>query len=327
MNSLSVLELCAGAGGLALGLEQAGFAHAAAVENDRDACATLRLNRHAWNVLEQDVRAIDGQSFRGMDLLAAGVPCPPFSVGGRQLGAADARDLFPDTLRIIEEARPRAVLIENVRGILGAKFREYFGGVLLRLTAMRYTTAYRVLNASDYGVPQLRPRLVIVALMGEEAERFRWPTPRAERASVGATLSDLIAERGWPGAAAWEERASNIAPTLVGGSKKHGGADLGPTRARLQWAGLGVDGRGLADAAPGEHFPTDSMPRLTLRMAARIQGFPDAWHFSGRKTAVYRQIGNAFPPPVARAIGSAMASAFGAQPQLDAYAALASHGR
>ena len=110
-----------------------------------------------------------------------------------------------------------------------------------------------------------------------------------------------MAANGWEGADLWAKRAASIAPTLVGGSKKHGGPDLGPTRARAAWASLGVEGRTLAEEAPEPGF--EGMPRLTVEMAARIQGFPDDWKIWGRKTAAYRQVGNAFPPPVARAVG------------------------
>jgi DNA (cytosine-5)-methyltransferase 1 len=116
-------------------------------------------------------------------------------------------------------------------------------------------------------------------------------------------------QNGWKGADKWALRANEIAPTLVGGSKKHGGADLGPTRAKQRWAELGVDGLGLADAPPDKKFPVSSSPKLTVRMAARIQGFPDWWQFAGGKTAAYRQVGNAFPPPVAAAVGLAIRAA------------------
>ena len=123
---------------------------------------------------------------------------------------------------------------------------------------------------------------------------------------MGGLLADLMAAGGWPGAAGWAARASGIAPTIVGGSKKHGGPDLGPTRARAAWQLLGVNGLGIADEPPGPDFPAGQLPKLTVRMVARLQGFPDWWEFAGRKTAAYRQVGNAFPPPVARALGAAI---------------------
>ena len=114
----------------------------------------------------------------------------------------------------------------------------------------------------------------------------------------------MMADDGWKGADAWARKANGVGPTLVGGSRKHGGPDLGPTRAREAWSKLGVDGRGLADAPPPGDAPVDHMPRLTRDMAAVIQGFPPDWQFYGRKTASYRQVGNAFPPPVAKAVGT-----------------------
>jgi DNA (cytosine-5)-methyltransferase 1 len=144
---------------------------------------------------------------------------------------------------------------------------------------------------------------------------FRWPRPQpVPPPSVGEVLGDLMASRGWPGAAAWARRATGIAPTIVGGSKKHGGPDLGPTRARAAWAGMGVNGLGIADEIPGPEFPADRPPKLTVAMVARLQGFPGDWTITGRKTAAYRQVGNAFPPPVARALGTAIAAALNAAP-------------
>ena len=305
MTGISSLEICAGGGGQALGLEQAGFEHEGLVEIERHYCNTLRLNRPEWEVFEKDLRDFvhhDAESFRGIDLLAGGLPCPPFSIAGKQLGDRDERNLFPVTLDLVDVTRPRAVMIENVRGILAAVFEDFREQLRVRFQKMGYHAEWRLFNASDFGVPQLRPRVVIVALRSDSKHHFSWPTGTGRNApTVGDTLYDLIAERGWKGASRWRERADEIAPTVVGGSLKHGGPDLGPTRARKAWATLGVDGLGIADEAPARDFV--GMPRLTVRMVARIQGFPDDWKFSGRKTASYRQVGNAFPPPVARAVG------------------------
>jgi len=308
----TVFEICAGAGGQALGLEAAGFDCVAAVELDPHACETLRINRPQWNVIEADVRKVDGTPFRDRaDLLAGGVPCPPFSIAGKQLGSDDERDLFPEALRLAAEIRPRAIMLENVPGFASDKFREYRRGLFARLRRMGYVPDFRILNASSFGVPQLRPRCIVVALKPEDSDFFRWPESNGIQAcTVGELLADLMGSAGWEGARAWVKRACGIAPTVVGGSKKHGGPDLGPTRARQQWAQLGVNGIGISDTPPAAGFPPDAMPKLTVRMVARLQGFPDDWEFAGRKTAAYRQVGNAFPPPVAQAVATAILRAF-----------------
>ncbi len=311
---LTSVELCAGAGGQAVGLEQAGFDHTALVEIDMHCCATLRANRPYWNVIEEDIRIFKERAaeFAGIDLLAGGLPCPPFSVAGKQLGAADERNLFPDAIDIIDATRPRAIMIENVRGFLDAVFQDYREGLKRQLEKLGYKTEWRLLNASDFGVPQLRPRVVIVAIEASSSEHFDWPVPQPHNpATVGAVLKDMMATNGWIGAAAWAQRADEIAPTIVGGSKKHGGPDLGPTRARAAWAALGVNGKTLAADPPEADFV--GMPRLTVPMVARIQGFPGDWNFIGRKTAAYRQVGNAFPPPVARAVGEKVCAALTAK--------------
>lgn len=314
MSDLSVLEICAGAGGQSLGLERAGFAHALAVELDKDAAATLRLNRPNWDVFEGDVREVSGSSFKGIDLLAGGVPCPPFSVAGKQLGADDERDLFPEALRLVREAKPQAVMLENVKGLASSRFANYRQSIIDDLSRLGYEADWQLLLSSEHGVPQLRPRFILVATRPRRFSRFHWPAPVGTPPTVGETLHDLMAANGWSGASEWARHANGIAPTIVGGSKKHGGADLGPTRAKAAWALLGVDGKGIANAAPDADAPLDLVPRLTNRMVARIQGFEDSWQFAGLKTSTYRQIGNAFPPPVAAAIGHSIRVALGAQP-------------
>ncbi|MFN7642258.1 MAG: DNA cytosine methyltransferase [Burkholderiales bacterium] len=295
------VEICAGAGGQALGLEMGGFEHAALVELESTACATLRLNRPGWKVIETDLRTFSGVPYQGVELLAGGVPCPPFSIAGKKLGGQDERDLFPAAIRLVDEIRPQAVMLENVRGLLAPAFLDYRQGVSSELDALGYAVEWRLLNASDFGVSQLRPRVICVAVRKSLSRFFTWPQPHAELPMpVGELLYDLMASRGWDGASRWRELASGIAPTLVGGSKKHGGPDLGPTRARLAWAALGVDGLGISDMPPAPDFV--GLPKLTVRMAARVQGFPDDWQFFGKKTAAYRQVGNAFPPPVAAAV-------------------------
>ena len=300
-SALSSIELCAGAGGQAIGLEAAGFEHHCLVEIDNHCCDTLRLNRPKWDVRQEDLVQFSAAAFKGIDLLAAGLPCPPFSIAGKQLGAADERNLFPAALRIVDETRPKAVMIENVRGFLDAVFEDYRKNLKDQLAKLGYKADWHLLNASDFGVPQLRPRVVIVAIKHGYDDGFGWPEPSPQPPmTVGETLYSLMAANGWKFARAWRERANDIAPTLVGGSKKHGGPDLGPTRARKAWASLGVDGLGLWDAPPPANFV--GSPRLTVEMCARLQGFPETWKFAGRKTAAYRQVGNAFPPPVARAV-------------------------
>lgn len=306
----TALELCAGGGGQALGLEKAGFQHAAAVEYESQFCETLRANRPKWNVLNKDIRELIPSDFTDLDLLAGGVPCPPFSIAGKQLGSDDERDMFPTAMALIKGAKPRAVMLENVQGLASAKFSEYRKGLETQLFRLGYVLEWRVLQASDFGVPQLRPRFILLGLRKDDAERFMWPIPNYRRKWVGETLVDLMASRGWHGAELWANKANNIAPTVVGGSKKHGGPDLGPTRAKRQWLDLSVDGMGIANEAPESSFALHGIPRLTVRMVARIQGFPDSWKIEGKKTVAYRQVGNAFPPPVAEAVGKAIIAAF-----------------
>ncbi|MFB7467981.1 DNA cytosine methyltransferase [Streptomyces sp. NPDC056224] len=379
-RTLTSIEICAGAGGQAIGLHQAGFRHLALVEIDQYAAATLRRNidhRDGWeferaycDIIHKDVNEFHplveldkpvgflGRSLEEgeLDLLAGGVPCPPFSHAGKQLGKDDERDLFPRMLELVDELKPKAVMIENVRGIKDDKFQDYRDWVVARLQGgvakdpqtgeeVKYEGIYtvcgwEVLEASDFGVPQLRPRAILVAIRTDVLgdTELEWPVAKPGAVTVRAALDESMRARfmhfvnkgGALGAKAqkyldlWDGQPDGIAPTLVGGSKKHGGADLGPSRAKAAWKALGVNAMGVANA-PGEVEQKESWdrdlfrpegPMLTVTQAAIIQGFPEAWDFAGSretdkrlpgKTAQYRQVGNAFPPPVAHAVGESIA--------------------
>ncbi|WP_120497357.1 DNA cytosine methyltransferase [Kiloniella sp. EL199] len=330
---MKTIEICAGAGGQALGLHNAGAEHIALVENDADACATLRLNntknRLDWGkIYEKDLKVFVEQNadkYVGeIDLIAGGVPCPPFSKAGFKLGPEDERDLFPVAIELIEKIQPKAVMLENVDGLLGSEFQEYRENLKNKLKCLGYSAEWKSIQASDFGVSQKRSRAILVSFKTPYRRHFLWPKPNFQGTkTIGELLFDLIASKGWRHAGDWKQKANGIAPTIVGGSKKHGGPDLGPTRAKREWQSLYVNGHRLAneDEIPDQNFKNyklrngtiregfDYMPMLTVRMVARIQGFPDFWSFSGGKTAAYRQVGNAFPSPVAEAIGKQISKA------------------
>lgn len=322
MGDLKVVEICAGAGGQSLGLHRAGFSHELAVELDETAAATLRFNLERLDGTTPDVRVGDvadakiwhPSDFQSVDLFAGGVPCPPFSIAGKQLGSQDERDLFAWAVEQVSIMKPRALLLENVRGLSMPRFSGYRQAVADRLAELGYWSEWRLLHANNHGVVQLRPRFVLVAMSEGDAKHFEWPEEVPTDRTVGTELVELMSENGWRYASKWAEAADRIAPTIVGGSKKHGGADLGPTRAKRAWAELAVDAMGIADAPPFRTDPSfrTRLPRLTNEMVARLQGWGRSgyeWEFTGRKTSVYRQIGNAFPPPVAEAMGRAIADA------------------
>lgn len=303
MYKPTIFEMCAGAGGQALGTEQAGFEHVGLVDNETHCINTLKLNRPNWNAIHGDLNSLDGTQFAGIDLLAGGLPCPPFSKAGKQLGEDDERNLFPAAIRLIDQMRPKSIMIENVRGILDKDFAEFRAAFTQQIDSIGYIGSWKLFNSSDFGVSQLRPRAIFVAFQKNLSAQFTWPKPhKISPPTVGEALYDLMAANGWRAVNEWRNTANSIAPTIVGGSMKHGGPDLGPTRAKREWEALGVNGKLIAMEAPLPDFV--GSPYLTNRMVARLQGFPDDWIFTGKKTPAYRQIGNALPPPFARAIAT-----------------------
>ncbi|MEU6528570.1 DNA cytosine methyltransferase [Streptomyces sp. NPDC046928] len=320
MTAPTFVDVCAGAGGLTLGLERAGFRPVLLLDEDTDACRTLRHNRPHWNVLQTDLLDFDPAEHPvslDVDLLAAGLPRVRSSA---TVGRADSRTeerLLEAAVYLVHAIRPRAVLIENVPGLAHAdEYRPFRDFAHAELAHLGYEFSWFVTNAVDFGVPQNRRQGVLVAIERDRAGAFRPPTPTvSEPATVGAALKASMASRGWRDADRWAARADRPAPTLVGGSKNRGGADLGPTGAKRTWATMGVNAGSLADEIPGPDFVwdpalgRDHMVRITVEQAALLQGFPDSWAVTGRKTARYRQIGHATPPPVGEALGRAFVEA------------------
>ncbi|MBL1288084.1 DNA cytosine methyltransferase [Streptomyces sp. For3] len=314
MSKLRFVDVCAGAGGLALGLQAAGFAPTLLLDKKQVACETLRLNRPAWNVLEMDLLDFDPaehQHTYDVDLLSAGLPRVKSS-------ATVARAETEEELRLLEAAvllahsiQPRALLIENVPGLVDSpNFEDVREFIRKELEHLGYRFRWFVLNAADFGVPQDRKQGVLVALKEEYFAAFSPPVPTVtHHVPVGQALRRSMAARGWPGADAWAAQAVSVAPTLVGGSDNRGGADLGPTGSKKAWERMRVNGGALADDVPGPHDDVSGMIKLTGEQTALLQAFPQEWQFAGKKTARYRQIGHASPPPVGTALGRAVATA------------------
>ncbi|WP_026215124.1 DNA cytosine methyltransferase [Nonomuraea coxensis] len=312
------LELGAGVGGQALGLERAGFDPVVLIDNDPHACRTLRANRPQWQVLEMDFKDFVGaeHGLSTVDLLSGGVPSSPYSIAGKQEGAADERDLLVAAVYLAIELQPRAILLETTPSLLAPKFVQVREEVEAELKHLDYSWEWSVLDAQHFGVPQTRRSCLLVAMRPDDFVRFVWPEPRhAAGATVGQVLRDSMASRGWRFVEEWVSMADRVAPTIVGGSKKHGGADLGPTRTKRQWMDLAVNAHGLGDDVPDEDFildpdlGRDGVPKLTVEQVMMLQGLPEDWIVTGRKTARYKQVAQAFPPPLAEAVGSRIVSA------------------
>ncbi|MFJ3229505.1 DNA cytosine methyltransferase [Streptomyces sp. NPDC086787] len=318
--SFTSLEICAGAGGLALGLESAGFSPVALLDTDEKALATLFANRPEWNLVEEDLKNFDPDRYPetyDVDLLSAGTPRVKSMATINRRDDHPERDLVKAALYLVGVVRPRAVLLENVPGLVNKEeFAEVRSEIEDELAHLGFRLFAAVLNAKDFGVPQNRPHGFFVALREPYAEGFAWPTPPSEPSlHVGGVLYPSMASRGWPHAREWAQQAEIVAPTLVGGSDKRGGPDLGPERAKAVWEKIGINGGTLADELPGPQDgwawggERNDLPALTLAQTALLQGFPTDWQIAGRKTRGYRQVGQAVPPPLAAAVGSRIAAA------------------
>lgn len=329
MSGLTFVDVCSGAGGLALGLEQAGFEPRLLLDDDDSALTTLRTNRPQWNVLHTDLLDFDPSEHPvsyDVDLLAAGLPRVKSSATVGRTDSGVEERLLEAAVYLVHAIRPRAVLIENVPGLAHSDaYRQFRDFARTELAHLGYEFSWFVMNAVDFGVPQSRKQGVLVAVERQQTKAFRPPTPTVEEpTTVGAVLGPSMASRGWQDAARWAAQADRPAPTLVGGSKNRGGADLGPTGAKRTWATMGVNAHTLGDKVPGPEFVwdpelgRDNMVKITVEQAALLQGFPESWVIAGLKTARYRQIGHATPPPVGEALGRAFAEALDGDPAASA---------
>lgn len=368
-TTLRAIELFAGAGGLALGVAQAGFRHALLVEYDADACATLRQNAellgcHESAILETDSRQVDYSAYGPCDLVVGGPPCQPFSLGGKHSGPKDRRDMFPEAIRAVRELRPKAFLFENVKGLLRKPFAPYLRYIILQLRFpslvrdehedwnahcerldralggevredRQYAVSVRLLNAADFGVPQRRERVFIVGLRQDLGLQWSFPRPThslaallydqqetgdywrrhglSEPAKKKPQLTLAPAERPWQTVRDAIGRLVPPAPLvdkvdglLVEGArtyKGHTGSRLDEPSKTLKAGDHGVPGGENTVVTDG-----GSVRYLTVRESARIQTFPDTYGFAGSWTERMRQLGNAVPPVLARAVASHLAS-------------------
>lgn len=322
-HRLKALELCAGAGGLSLGLERAGFEHVAIFEFDKHAAATLRLNRPEWPVIEKDIREVDFRMFEDdeVDLVCGGLPCQPYSSDGYGLGKDDPRDLLPEGVRIVTQVKPKAFLFENVDGLLQARHGDHVARVLQGFRRAGYSVDIHRAKAQDFGIAQERSRVLIVGVRNEYAGAFRMPSGFPHRrTNIGAALVDLMAENGWDGAYDWAH-ARGQQPVFGRNGEVVGYGALASTivtrrgkpreKEAARWGGKCVDIAGLPDAAPtaDDAAKPGFMPALTARMRARLQDFPDDWQFVGGKQATADQIGNAVPVRMGTAVALALFAA------------------
>ncbi len=324
-EKVRALDIFAGAGGLSIGLEQAGFEIAAGTEWDPDACETFAKAHPSADVVEGDVNAVDFRRWRGeVDVLVGGPPCQPWSTGGKRLGTDDPRDGWPAFLRALREIKPRAFIAENVAGFAGGARRHHFEALVDELTALRFHVAAAVLNAADFGVPQKRQRLLIV---GVRTNGFRFPDPSfgPGRAQPWRPVKTVIGSEpfGTPNPAiVTYARCPDLRPNPYDGHVYNGGgrpidlarpaptllASMGGNKTpwidtkgivRKYHAHLMAGGAPRAGKVPGAR-------RITVEEAALIQTFPAGMHFAGRRSSCYRQIGNAVPPVLAREVGAAL---------------------
>lgn len=315
----SVIELFAGAGGLALGLEKAGLKAKALIEIDKDAVATLRYNRPDWNVIHADVSTV---SFEGMsaDVVTGGFPCQAFSYAGKGLGFEDTRGtLFYEFARCIKEVQPKLFLAENVRGLISHQKGKTLKTVLSVLESLGYNVQYRLLNAVNYDVPQKRERIIIIGT--RPGIRFQYPAPSPKILTLRDALKDVPPSEGMkyspkranvlalvPPGGCWRDLPEDIQKSFMMKSYYLTGGRTGMAR-RISWDEPSLTLTTSPSQKQTERCHPDETRPFTVREYARIQTFPDDWEFIGGVGSKYKQIGNAVPVNFAAHLGRAITSA------------------
>ncbi|RYL96738.1 DNA (cytosine-5-)-methyltransferase [Sporolactobacillus sp. THM7-7] len=321
----NALELFAGAGGLALALEKAGFNDVGLVEFDHHAAQTLRINRPNWNVIEEDITDITSGSHSiydyispeyEIDLLSGGYPCQSFSYAGKKRGLDDIRGtLFYHYAKIMKQVRPKMFLVENVRGLTTHDYGRTLKTMINVFEKLGYTTTYRVLNAWDYGIAEKRERMILIGIRNDLDITYQFPKPHDYKPVLRDVLKDVPDSPGQqyseskrkvmslvPPGGYWRDLPEDIAREYMGKSYYSSGGRTGMAR-RMSWDEPSLTLTTSPNQKQTERcHPSETRP-FTTREYARIQGFPDSWQFYGGVGSVYKQIGNAVAVNFGKEIG------------------------
>lgn len=324
-SSLTAIELFCGAGGLALGMHNAGINSQLLVDFDKDSINTLKLNRPSWNSICASVLDIDLNEYRGqIDIMAGGFPCQAFSYAGKSLGFADTRGtLFYEYARLISQVKPKLVLGENVKGLLNHDNGRTLSVIISELENLGYRVAYKVLRAQFLDVPQKRERLIIFGLREDIDSPIYFPVEKDYTINLRAALKSVPRSTGQqyspskraimemiPEGGYWRDLPLGVQKDFMGGSFHLGGGKTGMAR-RLSWSEPSLTLTcNPAQKQTERCHPKETRP-LTVREYARIQTFPDEWEFTGSTSSQYKQIGNAVPVNLGYHIGLAMRKMLG----------------
>lgn len=321
------VELFAGAGGLALGLELAGFRNVACVEIDKTCCDTLKSNRPSLNVICDDIVTVASKGIRQyignieIDVLSGGYPCQSFSYAGKKLGLEEVRGtMFFYYGEILKELMPKMFIAENVRGLMSHDDGKTLQTMIDVFEEIGYTVKQKLLRAIDYGVAQKRERVVIIGVRKDLPIEYEYPTPYEKKMVLRDVLKDVPPSPGEkysqkkykvlslvPPGGYWRDLPDNIAKEYMGKSYFSGGGRTGMAR-RISWDEPCLTLTCAPAQKQTERCHPDETRPFSVREYARIQSFPDDWDFSGSMGQQYKQIGNAVPVELAKVIGLSVIS-------------------